>query len=163
MACPAERVAAVVAALVAAHPYEEPTYDVYALKPSGGQRIGRIGSLSSALTLDGFRNMLDERLSTRTLLCGPQDKRVQTVAVCGGAAADEWQNAKADGADAFVTGEAPHHLMVEASESGIAMAACGHYATEHPGAVRLAHRIAERAKVQVLEFAPEAGGSGRPL
>ncbi len=123
------------------------------------QPISRIGALPKSMTADEFREWLDNRLSTRTLLCAPQDKVIKAVAVCGGAAADEWVHAQ--DADAFVTGEIPHHLMVEASDSGMAIAACGHYATENPGTMRLAEILAK--SFDVMKFEPGPGSSGRPI
>ncbi len=128
-------------------------------KEPGGHPISRIGSLPNPMEADDFREWLDTRLSTRTLLCAPDGQVIKTVAVCGGAAADEWMHAQ--GADAFVTGEVPHHVMVEASERGVAIAAAGHYATENPGTMRLADRLAER--FEVAKFEPLPGKSGHPL
>jgi dinuclear metal center YbgI/SA1388 family protein len=159
MSCPGDAVRRVIDALLAAHPYEEPAYDVYTLSATGGgQMISRVGVLPREMGPDEFRDHLDQSLSTRTLLCGPE-RTVRTVVVCGGAAADEWTHARGV-ADAFVTGEVPHHLMLEGSEQGVAMAACGHYATENPGTMRLADLLAER--FEVIKFEPESGAAGRP-
>lgn len=161
MCCSQERVDGVVDALVSAHPYEEPAYDVYALRTGMGQPAGRIGSLSTPMSLESFVAHLDRALDTRTLLCRGSSDEVRRVAVVGGAAADEWKAALDAGADAFVTGEAPHHVMVEASECGLGIAACGHYATENPGTMRLAESL--RGAFEVLSFEPLAGASGRPV
>jgi dinuclear metal center YbgI/SA1388 family protein len=158
MVCDSESVDRVLTALIAAHPYEEPAYDVFPVKAAGGQPISRVGVLPKEMSAAEFRDHLDVSLSTRTLLCA-QDKPIRTVVVCGGAAADEWTSAKGV-ADAFVTGEIPHHLMVEGSECGVAMAACGHYATENPGTMRLAELLAE--EFDVVKFEPEPGLSGKP-
>ena len=160
MVCPGERVSAVLAALRSAHPYEEPAIDVYPVKPVSGQPAARLGVLAREMGVSEFREWLDARLSTRSLVCGPSGKVVRSVVVCGGAAADEWTAARDLGAEAFVTGEVPHHLMVEGSDSGVVMAACGHYATENPGTMRLADLLAER--FEVAKFEPAAGSSGRP-
>ena len=125
------------------------------------QPISRIGSLPGAMDAQEFRDLLDDKLSTRTLLCAPEGKSVSTVAVCGGAAADEWVHAR--DADAFVTGEVPHHVMVEASEAGTAIAACGHYATENPGTMRLGDLVADATGIELMKFEPALGSSGRPL
>jgi dinuclear metal center YbgI/SA1388 family protein len=127
----------------------------------GGHPICRVGELQKAMSANEFRDWLDVRLAAHTLLCAPEGKPVRTVAVCGGAAADEWVNAQ--GADAFVTGEVPHHVMVEASERGVAIAACGHYATENPGTMRLGDLIASATGIELAKFEPPAGSSGRPL
>ncbi|MEX2243830.1 MAG: Nif3-like dinuclear metal center hexameric protein [Fimbriimonadaceae bacterium] len=129
-------------------------------KEQGGHAISRIGSLPKAMSADEFRDWLDARLSARTLLCAPNGATIQSVVVCGGAAGDEWVHAQ--GADAFVSGEVPHHLMVEASERGVAIAACGHYATENPGTMRLGDLISKTTGIEVTKFEPPPGTAGRP-
>ena len=62
-----------------------------------------------------------------------------------------------------VTGEIPHHVMVEASESGIAIAASGHYATENPGIMRLAELLDNALSANVVTYQPHAGLAGRPI
>ena len=162
MVCRKDISDSVVNAIIGAHPYEQPAIDVYALQKASGQRAGRIGSLRAPMPAKDFISHLDLVLATRTLLSGGKDD-VQRVAVVGGAASGDWQAAKGAGADAFVTGEVPHHVMVEASESGLAIAACGHYATENPGTMRLGEFVAEATGIELLKFEPGPGMSGRPL
>ncbi len=165
MVCPANVVDDVRRALVSAHTYDKPAFDFYPLRSfSGGVgQIGRIGSLASAMSPEEFRLHLDEVLGTHTLLCSKSDVEIRRVGVVGGAAADEWSAAHEAGADAFVTGEVPHHIMVEASESGIAIAASGHYATENPGIMRLAELLDNALSANVVTYLPESGRSGRPI
>ncbi len=127
----------------------------------GEQPICRFGRLPVQLTADEFCVHLDASLSTKTLLCAPVGKMIETVVVCGGAASDEARAAHEAGADAFVTGEVPHHTMVEESERGLAIAAAGHYATEDPGAMRLADRLSK--EFAVVKFEPDRGYAGRPF
>ncbi len=159
MLCPSDALTEVGEAISRVHPYEEPAYDVFPVKPVKGQPISRMGRLPAPMSLPQFRDHLDRSLATRTLVCGPADRQIETVVVCGGAAADEWH---VGNADAFVTGEVPHHLMVEASESGKVIAAAGHFATENPGALRLGDLLHSATGIEVLKFEPEPGESGRP-
>lgn len=162
MVCPESEIEDVVAALTKAHPYETPAYDVFPVKSLGGHPISRIGRLPRAMSPAEFRDHLDKTLETRTLLCAPEHRAIETVVVCGGAAADEWTTARGR-ADAFVSGEVPHHIMVEASETGLAIAASGHFATENPGALRLADRLQAALDIEAIKFSPQPGESGRPL
>jgi dinuclear metal center YbgI/SA1388 family protein len=161
MVCSDGTVERAVAALVAAHPYEEPAFDVFPVKSFAGQPIGRLGALPQEMDVAAFQDHLDRCLGARTLCCAPKGHKVRNVVVCGGAAADEWVYAR-ERADAFVTGEVPHHVMVVASEAGVAIAACGHYATENPGTMRLAERLAQETGLEVVKFEPDPGTSGRP-
>ena len=88
---------------------------------------------------------------------------ITRVAVCGGAADGEWRDAQRQGADVFVTGEVKQHISLEASESGMAIIAAGHYATEQPGVVELSRRMGEEIPSIVWKvYEPPAGFAGRP-
>ncbi|MBC8065646.1 MAG: Nif3-like dinuclear metal center hexameric protein [Chlorobia bacterium] len=164
MVCPSHAVKSVSAAIRQAHPYEEPALDLYSLMQGKGQEAGRIGQLTQPLSLSEFADVVDGTLSTRSLTWGDRSQLIRTVAVVGGAADGEWQQAKAAGADILVTGEVKQHLALEVSESGFAIMAAGHYATEQPGTVALKYRMGKLlADVEWLVFEPQPGASGRPL
>lgn len=91
------------------------------------------------------------------------DRPIRQVAVVGGAAAGEWRSALAAGADAFVTGEVPQHIALEASECGLTILACGHYASEQPGMVRLAELLADRCNLPTQIYVPGVGWNGHPV
>lgn len=137
---PESRLGAVVAALVAAHPYEEPAYDLIPVKEASGYPLLRVGDLATPKSPAEFADHVDACLGTRCWLW-PGGRPVQRVAVCGGAGDDEWRNTIAAGADTFVTGEVKHHNAVEASAAGLTLVAAGHYATEQPGMVALADEL----------------------
>jgi putative NIF3 family GTP cyclohydrolase 1 type 2 len=86
------------------------------------------------------------------------------VAVVGGAADGEWKAAQRAGASVLVTGEVKQHVALEASESGFAIIAAGHYATEQPGCSALRDRMATAMDgVDWALFEPEPGSAGRPF
>lgn len=66
------------------------------------------------------------------------------VAVCGGAGADRMAQARAAGADAYVTGDADHHKFLDARQIGLTLLAAGHYETENPAVDMLAQRLTAR-------------------
>lgn len=141
-------------ALRSAHPYEEPAYDVFPVKGSGGHPIGRIGDLAGDVDWSSLEARVAESLGTVCRTWRPSNPTlVKTVAVVGGAGSDEWPNALKAGAGAFVTGEVKHHHGVEASEAGLLMIEAGHFETEQPGVVALAEALSERiAEVSVSCF-----------
>lgn len=134
---------AVVQALRAAHPYEEPAYDLVTLKPGVPQPLSRIGNIPP-MTAREFVAWADEKLGTKTWLYGDPERRIERLAVSGGAAGGEWVAAKAAGADAFLTGEFRHDEGVAGADQGFVMMASGHRETEHPGMEALALRLQER-------------------
>lgn len=164
MVCLSHLIADVSKAIRQAHPYEEPAFDIYPLKPGKGQEAGRIGHLPKPMSVKEFAHYVDGALATRSLTWGERNQTIRTVAVVGGAADGEWERAQAAGADILVTGEVKQHVALEASESNFAIMAAGHYATEHPGTASLAVKMGELVpEVEWLVFEPKPGQAGRPV
>ncbi len=142
---PREREAEVVNALLAAHPYEEPAYDVYARGGSGGL-VGRIGQLEHASTLGRFAEHVSRALEQpRPRVAGDPAREVACVAVVPGSGADFLAQAAALGADLVVTGEVSHHAARASLDRGVAVIDAGHAPTERPGLRTLYAWLAELA------------------
>lgn len=145
------------------HPYEEPAYDLLLSPPVPEQPAGRIGVVEGT-TLAAFAAQIETILTTRAWAWGDPQKKIRKVAVVGGAADGEWIAAQRAGADVLVTGEVKQHVALEAAESGFALVAAGHYATEQPGVAALRDRMAVRCpQIDWRLFTPEPGRAGRPL
>jgi putative NIF3 family GTP cyclohydrolase 1 type 2 len=133
MIAPTGRVDAVVAALVAAHPYEEPAYDVYEVRANAGF-IGRVGTVDRTTA-----GALGERLRA-SLRCEPRiagsDRGVERVAVVPGSGRS-FIAAAAEIADAVITGDVSHHDAQDALGRGLAVIDVGHVPGERPGVARL--------------------------
>ncbi|WP_246355258.1 Nif3-like dinuclear metal center hexameric protein [Nocardioides ungokensis] len=89
MVLPRGRRTPVVAAMMAAHPYEEPAYDLVELADPGtaATGAGRIGSVADT-TLRGFAETVAAALPATAhgvRVSGDPDRVVRRVAVCGGA------------------------------------------------------------------------------
>lgn len=161
MVLPASRAEAVRAALVEAHPYEEPAYDFVVLRPAQGMGIGRVGTLPAPLPFAELVAWVDDRLATRSLAYGHAGT-VQKVAVVGGAGGSLWEQALAAGADVLVAGEVAHHEGLAAAQAGFRVLAAGHWATEQPGALAMGQRLRQETGLEVLEWTPSPGLAGRP-
>jgi hypothetical protein len=148
-------------ALLRAHPYEEPAFEFVAVETRSWP-LGRVGSLRSPMSAGELACLVSGRLGGPCLVYGTQE-RIERLAVVGGAGAEMWQAATRDGA-AFVTGEVPHHIGLEAADHGRTVIAAGHYATEQPGVEALAARLASALPdVEFETFSPGPGAGGRPL
>lgn len=164
MLCPAHVAKPVITAMLAAHPYEVPAYDLLVMAKGIAQALGRIGTLPEPISFAGLCEQIDLKLSTRCLGWGSPNREIRRVAVVGGAADGEWRSAQAAGAQVLITGEVKQHVALEASESGFTIVAAGHFATEHPGSAALRDRMAlEIPDVEWLVYEPLPGFSGRPL
>ncbi|MFP5416304.1 MAG: Nif3-like dinuclear metal center hexameric protein [Actinomycetes bacterium] len=113
MVLPRSRRGAVVAALRAAHPYEEPAFDVLELAPLGSTRgLGRVGRLPEPLPATRLAHRLAAGVPTTAggvRLGGDPHRLVSTVAVLGGAGDSMLDAARAAGVDCYVTGDLRHH------------------------------------------------------
>ncbi|MCU1644633.1 MAG: cyclohydrolase 1 type 2 like protein [Nocardia sp.] len=134
---PPARRTAVLAALRASHPYEEPAYDVTErAKLPSTLGIGRVGELAAPETLREFTARVRAGLPATTWgvrAAGDPDRIIRTVAVCGGAG-DSFLNTVARlGVDAYVTSDLRHHPADEHLRAGgPALIDAAHWATEFP-------------------------------
>ncbi len=142
MVAPAARRERVVAALVAAHPYERPAYDVYPVTANAGF-VGRVGDLPSEVDLADFAAEVTERLGDGSRVSGSGPMR--RVAVVPGSGSSLIEAAAAAGADVLVTGDVSHHRMVEAADLGLAVVDVGHAPSERPGMAVLRRAVATAA------------------
>lgn len=128
---------AVVAALLAAHPYEEPAYDVLELASRPGPRgLGRVGELETPESLRAFTSRVATGLPSTAWgvrAAGDPDAPVRTVAVCGGSGDSLLGAATRLGVDAFVTADLRHHPADEHLRAGgPALVDVAHWASELP-------------------------------
>lgn len=148
---------AVVAALRAAHPYEEPAFDLLRQSPVPGRRgEGRVGELPAAMTLREFTALAARALPATAWgvrAAGDPARVVRTVAVCGGAGADRIDDARAAGADVYLTSDLKHHRTSEAiaelGDTAMALVDVAHWASEAPWLDALATRLRQAFTVDV--------------
>ncbi len=155
MVAPRRAEDAVVAALVAAHPYEEPAFDVYDSR-SNQAFFGRVGDWSGSV--GGLAETVAERFGRSGLrVAGRMEGAVERVAVVPGSGASFLGAAAHAGADVIVTGDVDHHRAVAAVDSGLAVLDPGHAATELPGMRRLVGLVAELG-VDVVDLTGDGSG-----
>jgi dinuclear metal center YbgI/SA1388 family protein len=131
---------AVLAALRAAHPYEEPAFDLLAAAPLPSARgTGRLGDLPAPVSLAEFVAQAAAVLPATVWgirAAGDAEREIRTVAVCGGSGASLIEDARRAGADVYLTADLKHHPAVEAvterGGAGMALVDAAHWATEAP-------------------------------
>ncbi len=130
-------------ALKAAHPYEEPAYDLYPLLNKGkGFGLGRIGLLERAAPLAEYAAAVRASLGVPAVrYVGDPLLSIRRVALCSGSGASFMHEAKRRGADLLVTGDIKYHEARTAQELGLALVDAGHFGTEIIAAQGLATRI----------------------
>ncbi len=121
----------VVKALLAAHPYEEPAFDLYPLQNSWATAgTGVIGELPDECDEREFLERIKTTFSAGSVRhTSLQGKKVKRVALCGGAGGSFAGAALAAGADLYLTGEARYHDLFN-YDGKMIVAVIGHYESE---------------------------------
>jgi dinuclear metal center YbgI/SA1388 family protein len=127
----------VLSAMRAAHPYEEPAFDIVALAPPPADvGLGRIGSLTRPESLSDFVSRVRAGLpqtSWGVRAAGDPDVPVSRVAVCGGAGDSLLDAVAAARVQAYVTADLRHHPADEhCRASDVALIDVAHWASEYP-------------------------------
>jgi dinuclear metal center YbgI/SA1388 family protein len=140
---PRGRRTAVVRALLAAHPYEEPAFDVVPLADPGlaTTGTGRVGTVDET-SLAGFAARVAAALPATAhgvRVAGDPERPVRRVAVCGGAGDFLLDELAHSDVDAYVTSDLRHHRAAEFLEHG------------GPALVDVAHWAAEWTWLPVVE------------
>jgi len=138
----------VVAAMLAAHPYEEPAYDVVELADPGVAETGsgRLGTVPETTLEEFVRQVADAlpRTAQGVRVAGDPDRPVRTVAVCGGAGDFLLDDVRRSGADVYVTSDLRHHPASEFLEhAGPALVDVAHWAAEWTWLPVVARRVAD--------------------
>lgn len=121
----------VVKALLNAHPYETPAFDLFENKigyaPVG---IGCIGDLEQAEDEQAFLTRVKELIGIGSIRHTPfRNKKIVRVALCGGSGHEFLKKAEALGADIYLTADIKYHEFFDA-EGDTLLADIGHYESE---------------------------------
>ncbi|MDO4909701.1 MAG: Nif3-like dinuclear metal center hexameric protein [Corynebacterium sp.] len=134
---PRGRRAAIEAAMRAAHPYEEPAFDITAVESTDmTYGLGRVGELDEPMTLRNFTQRVADRLPVTAWgvrAAGDPERMIRTVAVGSGAGDSFLDDVRRLGVDCYVTSDLRHHPVDEAlRKGGPAIIDTAHWASESP-------------------------------
>lgn len=121
----------VVTALLQAHPYEEPAYDIFPLANTwnvvGAGMIGELEQeMDEKLFLEHLKQSFDLIIVRHSPLIG---RKIKKVALCGGSGSEFLGEAIRQNADVFISGDFKYHEFFD-SEGKILIADIGHYESE---------------------------------
>jgi dinuclear metal center YbgI/SA1388 family protein len=121
----------IVAAMKAAHPYEEVAYDILPLENTHGHiGSGIAGTLPAAMDETDFLMQIKETFMIPVVRHTPlTGRQVKKVAVCGGAGSFLISNAIGAGADFYITADVKYHEFFDAN-GRLVIADVGHYESE---------------------------------
>ncbi len=129
---PTDRLDGVIAAMLKAHPYETPAYDVFRLYNEQDKfGLGRIGQLDKPAPLPEIIRKIKRATGAKAVgIIGPAKRLVETAAVCAGSCGRIINQVIAQEADLYVTGEFKHHQALAAQEAGLTCLCLSHTVSE---------------------------------
>ncbi len=135
----------VTGAYVAAHPYEEPAFDVVPLENEVATLgLGRLGALPAARPLAAFAAEVAAVLRLPSVrFAGESERPVRRVAVLPGSGAEAIARGVAQVADVLVTGDVKYHEARAAQAQGLALIDAPHGVCEQEGVLRWAEKLAD--------------------
>ncbi len=142
----------VLRAVLQAHPYEEPAYDL--LEPAtvaGPRGLGRVGELPAPLSLSELTQRAAAVLPATAWgvrAAGDPHAQIGTLAVCGGSG-DSLLREAGRAADCYLTADLRHHPASEAPE-GLGLIDAAHWATEWPWLRDAARRLSAATTVETV-------------
>lgn len=122
--------AKVLQAMLAAHPYEEPAYDLYTIENLAKEYgLGRVGNLAEAMSFKAFAAFVKEtfKLDGLRIVAEDEDKMIQRVAICGGSGEKFFRDALKKQADVYITGDVYYHTGHDMLTEGLPVIDPGHY------------------------------------
>lgn len=125
------KISDVLKALMSAHPYEEVAYDLIELKNTHHAiGAGMFGVLPKPLETEKFLQKLKDVFHVPVIrYTASLDRKIERVALCGGAGSFLLPAAKVKKADIFITGDFKYHEFFDA-DNQIVIADIGHYESE---------------------------------
>jgi len=111
--------------------------------------IGYLGEFKRPVSLAAFEKAVSRKLGTDCYIVQGGPKKLKKVGVISGSSADEFEEVKNAGADAFLTGEIKESAVRAAEEAGINFIRAGHYNTEKLGIRNLGNLIAKKFDIKV--------------
>lgn len=135
----------VMAAMKAAHPYEEVAYDLVPLaNRHQGIGSGIAGTLPGEMTETDFLTLLKQVFEVPVIRHSPLLNRpVKKIALCGGAGSFLISKALAIGADVYVTADMKYHEFFDANNR-LLLADIGHYESEQYTTALLAEVLGQK-------------------
>jgi len=134
----------VIHAMRLVHPYEEPAFDIYPLKPGPVRGIGRCGKLSQTTTLEKLARRLQFQTKAKGVqMVGRPKQPVDFVVIVAGAAGSLPFRIPLSDRHVIITGEIRHHDALTIGRYGCSAIALGHWASERSVLKLLVLRLGE--------------------
>ncbi|PRY83297.1 Nif3-like dinuclear metal center hexameric protein [Alkalibacterium olivapovliticus] len=119
----------VIDALKAAHPYEEPVFDLLTLEnQTDSYGFGRVGTIEKPKSTEEMAHLIQSLFHIDGVRYGATSKMPhKTAAIFGGSGAKYYKDALKKGATLFITGDVSYHDGQDMLRDGIEFIDAGHY------------------------------------
>jgi dinuclear metal center YbgI/SA1388 family protein len=151
---PAKKLDAVIEAMLKAHPYETPAFDVFKLHKNQSRfGLGRIGQLAQPLTIAQIIDKIKKSTGAKAVGLVADDKKlVKKAAVCAGSCGKIINSVIAAKADLYLTGELKHHQALAAQEAGLTCICLSHSVSERFILKKLAKQLQKSLKGTIIRI-----------
>jgi len=151
---PAKKLDAVIEAMIKAHPYETPAFDVFKLFNEQSKfGLGRIGQLMQPLRIAQIIEKIKKTTGAKAVgLVGDDKKLVKKAAVCAGSCGRIINSVIASKADLYLTGELKHHQAVAAQEANLTCICLSHTVSERFILKKLAKQLQKPLKGTIIRI-----------
>jgi len=117
-----------------------------------GAALAALGQLAAPRPVVELAEEVGRKLNGRIRLLPHGPENAHTIAILSGFGADYIGQAKALGADTFITGETSHANYWAAADYGLNLIYAGHYATETVGVQALGRHLVDKFGLEVKFF-----------
>ncbi len=140
-----------ISAMIKAHPYEEPAYEVIKLENSKNYGFGKVATLEKEYDLQSFIEHIKLHLNIDSVRTNINNvEKFCKYAVCTGSGASVWKDCLKAGVNVLVTGDMKYHDAVDAAEAGVCIIDAGHQATEQIYMKKLEALLRENFEVEII-------------
>jgi dinuclear metal center YbgI/SA1388 family protein len=143
----------IIAAMKAAHPYEEVAYDVFDLQNrDSNQAFGsaRVGALAGSTPIAEYARDIAGKLQAPGVRVVPAQTEIQKIACVPGSGASFISAAARAGCDCLVSGDFKHHDALQAQALGLSLIDVTHVATERAAVPMMAESLRD-LNVEVVQ------------
>lgn len=125
---PEERMNQVRQAMLDAHPYEEPAYDIILLENKSEKLgLGRIGKVTKTISIKQLCDKIKDTFElSHVRVSGTLEKDIKKIAILGGSGEKFVQAAIDAKADVYITGDMTFHPAQDAELAGMTVIDAGH-------------------------------------
>lgn len=116
----------------------------------GEERLLRVGTVRHPMSGEALARHVKEALGVPAVTLADAGQPVRWVAVSGGEGKDLIDLARANGADAYVSGRFGYHVMQDAAAAGLTLVEAGHYYTEVGILDRMKQLVLEATDAEVI-------------